>query len=198
MRLWIGALLLVGVVFIMLTSIGCGPRVCAPPQAAVPAEKVEKKELVEKPKPVIEEKVAPTTVKEAPPVVEEKEETKVAAVSDVCNVKDFPMIHFDFDKYDLKPQSKEVLTKIAEVMKKCPNMVLTIEGHCDEWGSREYNIALGWKRANEAKKFLVNLGVDEKRIKTVSFGKERPLCVEHNPTCWAKNRRDQFIIEFVK
>ncbi len=115
------------------------------------------------------------------------------AETSACELKRFPNIHFDFDKYDLKPEARRILTEIAEYMKRCPDVILTIEGHCDERGSNEYNLALGWKRANEAKRFLVALGISPDRIITVSYGEERPLCFEHNEACWAKNRRDHFV-----
>ncbi|BAT72469.1 peptidoglycan-associated lipoprotein [Thermosulfidibacter takaii ABI70S6] len=126
-------------------------------------------------------------------VKEKAQEVTETVVSEECELKEFPNIHFDFDKYDLKPEAKQILMEIAEYMKKCPDIILTIEGHCDERGSNEYNLALGWKRANEAKKFLVALGIDPNRIITVSYGEERPLCFEHNEECWAKNRRDHFV-----
>lgn len=110
-----------------------------------------------------------------------------------CELREFPNIHFAFDRYDLNEEAKRILSEIAEYMKECPDVILTIEGHCDERGSNEYNLALGWKRANEAKKFLVTLGIDPSRIITVSYGEERPLCYEHNEECWAKNRRDHFV-----
>ncbi len=110
-----------------------------------------------------------------------------------CELKEFPDIHFAFDKYDLNEKAKRILTEIAEYLKKCPEITVTIEGNCDERGSNEYNLALGWKRANEAKKFLVALGVDPSRIITISYGEEKPICFEHNEACWAKNRRDHFV-----
>jgi peptidoglycan-associated lipoprotein len=180
----VGALM--GCTLAFLSS--CGTPVCEQPTAA--PKPIEKKEVVEE-KPVPKEEVVKASVKEAPPVVEEKP-APVASIGDECNVKEFPMIHFDFDKYYIKPEYRPTLDKIAEVMKKCKNMVITIEGHCDEWGSREYNIALGWKRANEAKKYLVDLGIEENRIKTISYGKEKPICFEHTPSCWRMNRRDEF------
>lgn len=136
------------------------------------------------------EEVAVTTPQEAKSVMEKELEGRVPAE---CEVRHFPMIHFAFDSYELNDEAKRILTEIAEYMKKCPGVILLIEGHCDERGSNEYNLALGWKRANEAKKFLVSLGVDPDRITTISYGEEKPLCYEHNEACWAKNRRDEFV-----
>ncbi len=99
-------------------------------------------------------------------------------------------IHFAFDSYALSPASKSILEAWANYMKDHPSETLLIEGHCDERGSTQYNMALGEKRANAAKAYLVGRGVAASRISTISYGEERPLCTEHNETCWAQNRRD--------
>lgn len=111
-------------------------------------------------------------------------EAKQALISD--------KIYFDFDKYDLKPQYKEVLKKKAEILKNYPGWNMLIEGHCDERGTEEYNLALGERRARAAYEFLVILGVDSSRMKIVSFGEEKPAVDGHNEEAWAKNRRDEF------
>ncbi|MBW1697236.1 MAG: peptidoglycan-associated lipoprotein Pal [Deltaproteobacteria bacterium] len=105
------------------------------------------------------------------------------------------MIYFDFDKSNLKPEAQEVLKRKAEFLRKYPDVKVIIEGHCDERGTNEYNLALGDRRANSAKAFLVNLGIAESRLTTISYGEERPLDPGHNEKAWAKNRRDQFVIE---
>ncbi len=99
-------------------------------------------------------------------------------------------IHFAFDSYELTPAAKSILEAWADYMKDHPTESLLIEGHCDERGSTQYNMALGEKRANAAKTYLVSRGVEAARISTISYGEERPLCTEHNETCWAQNRRD--------
>jgi peptidoglycan-associated lipoprotein len=102
------------------------------------------------------------------------------------NVKD---AYFDFDKADIRPDAQQVLTSNADWLKQHPNVGFTIEGHCDERGSEEYNLGLGDRRANAAKNFLVNLGVSADRISTISYGKSRPVCTESNEDCWQQNRR---------
>jgi len=102
------------------------------------------------------------------------------------NMKD---AYFDYDKYDVRPDAQQVLTSDADFLKQHPNIKFTIEGHCDERGSEEYNLGLGDKRANAAKAFLVNLGVAADSISTISYGKDRPVCTDHNEDCWQKNRR---------
>jgi len=103
-------------------------------------------------------------------------------------------IHFDFDKYDIRPGDAEVLKGNAALLIKHPTVKIQIEGHCDERGTIEYNLALGERRTNSAKKYLISLGMPADRISTISYGKEKPLDPGHNEEAWAKNRRDHFII----
>lgn len=104
-------------------------------------------------------------------------------------------IHFDFDKSNIKPEYEPVLRGNAQWMQEHAKTAVTVEGHCDERGSIEYNIALGDRRASSAKGYMVNLGVADSRFKTVSYGEERPLCTEHNESCWWQNRRAEFIAQ---
>lgn len=103
-------------------------------------------------------------------------------------------IHFDFDKYDIRPKDAEILKENAAVLKKYPNLKIQIEGHCDERGTEAYNLALGERRANSTKNYLISLGIAPDRITTISYGEERPLDPGHNEEAWAKNRRAQFVI----
>ena len=96
---------------------------------------------------------------------------------------------FAFDKSDISPEAKAILTRQAAFMQKYPSATFTIEGHCDERGTREYNLALGERRATSAKNALVALGVAAGRLQTISYGKERPAVVGHNEAAWAQNRR---------
>ncbi len=102
-------------------------------------------------------------------------------------------IHFDFDKSNIKPEYEPVLQGNAEWMRAHSDKTVTIEGHCDERGSIEYNIALGDRRAKSAKSYLTNLGIPDGRMNTISYGKERPLCTQHTESCWWQNRRDEFV-----
>jgi peptidoglycan-associated lipoprotein len=101
---------------------------------------------------------------------------------------------YDYDKYDLRDDARAALTADAEWLKKYPSVQVLIEGHCDERGTSEYNMALGDKRANAAKEYLVSLGIDQARVKTVSYGKERPFCSESTESCWQQNRRAHLVI----
>ena len=101
-------------------------------------------------------------------------------------------IHFDFDKSDIKEGDRALLQGIADFMKAYPQAKVEIQGHCDERGTNEYNLALGNRRAAAALAYLKTLGVDEARFTTISFGKEKPLCTEAKEACWSQNRRDEF------
>ena len=110
------------------------------------------------------------------------------------NVKD---AFFDFDKSELRPDAQQVLTASADFLKSKPGIKFTIEGHCDERGSEEYNLALGDKRATAAKDFLANLGANAASITTISYGKDplpgMTLCTDKTEDCWQQNRRDHFV-----
>lgn len=101
-------------------------------------------------------------------------------------------IHFDFDKSDIKENDRALLQGIADFMKAYPAAKVEIEGHCDERGTNEYNLALGNRRAAAALAYLKTLGVDEARFTTISYGKEKPVCTEAKEACWSQNRRDEF------
>jgi peptidoglycan-associated lipoprotein len=103
-------------------------------------------------------------------------------------------IHFDFDKYDIRPGDAEILKENAALLMKYPKVKIQVEGHCDERGTNEYNLALGERRANSAKRYLISLGISSDRVSTISYGEERPLDPGHNEEAWAKNRRGHFII----
>ena len=104
-------------------------------------------------------------------------------------------IHFDFDKYNLLSLAQQILQRKADWLWNNPNVSVIIEGHCDERGTNEYNLALGDRRAESAKAYLVDLGIARSRLTTVSYGEERPVDPGHNETAWAKNRRAHFTIE---
>ncbi|HOP85159.1 MAG TPA: peptidoglycan-associated lipoprotein Pal [Syntrophorhabdaceae bacterium] len=147
------------------------------------------KSEVEKPKAPEVQQVVPKAeeVKKEEP---KKEAPKVTPVAK-AELKD---IFFDFDKYNIRPGDAEILKNNLEWFKQNPGKKVRIEGHCDERGTVEYNLVLGQKRADSAKNYLINLGVDGKLLETVSYGKERPFDPGHNEEAWAKNRRAHFLI----
>lgn len=103
-------------------------------------------------------------------------------------------VYFDFDKYDIRAGDTEVLKQDAAFLLKYPSVKIQIEGHCDERGTNEYNLALGERRASSVKKYLVSLGVPASRISTISYGEERPVDPAHHEEAWSKNRRAHFIV----
>jgi peptidoglycan-associated lipoprotein len=104
------------------------------------------------------------------------------------------VIYFDTDKFDIDSEDQAALRQQAQYLQQYPNVRATVEGHCDERGTREYNLALGERRANAAKNYLVSLGVGADRVTTVSYGKERPVAVGSNEQAWARNRRAVTIV----
>jgi peptidoglycan-associated lipoprotein len=103
-------------------------------------------------------------------------------------------IHFALDRYDIDPQSQRILDSQVQWLRQWPNVPISLEGHCDERGTREYNLALGDRRANAAKNYLVARGVNPGRISTISYGKERPLALGSDEASWAQNRRAVTIV----
>jgi peptidoglycan-associated lipoprotein len=100
---------------------------------------------------------------------------------------------FDLDKANIRPDAQQALQQTATFLKGYPNARVTIEGYCDERGSTEYNLALGQRRANAVKEYLVSLGIPAANLSTTSYGKEKQFCTEHNEDCWAQNRRGHFV-----
>jgi peptidoglycan-associated lipoprotein len=103
------------------------------------------------------------------------------------------IVYFDFDKYNIRPDQWPKVEKLAELIKNnAANYTVRIEGNCDEWGTEEYNYALGLKRANTVKNALIKLGVDSKKLTVISYGELNPVCTAHAKWCWRLNRRDNF------
>jgi peptidoglycan-associated lipoprotein len=136
-----------------------------------------------------------------PEVVEEEvvveEEEEVVVVQPPAKMDDMVMkedVYFDYDKSNLKPAAQENLLRKADWLRENSDVTVTIEGHCDERGTNEYNLALGDRRSESIKAFLVNLGISASRLTTISYGEERPVCFGSDEECWAKNRRGHFTI----
>lgn len=165
-----GLLLLVFVLVLSLGGCGCFRQAVkgeAPPPPPPPAPQV-----------TAPEEKAPVPVPPPPP-------PPAPAVA-------LQSIFFDFDKYSIKPDAAETLKKNADWFKANAGKKVRVEGNCDERGTIEYNMVLGQKRADAAKAYLSNLGIDGKLMETISYGKERPGCMDKNEGCWSKNRRDDF------
>src|SRR5258705_1446808 len=160
------------------TAASAPPPTGAPPSSAAPSTSSPGGAMT--PSPVAPSTAAPSTT---PPAPSEFRET--------ANLKD---VFFDFDKYDIRASDATVLDANAAWLKSNDNLVL-IEGHCDERGTNEYNLALGERRAKATMNYLVGQGVQANRITIISYGKERPTCTEHSEACWAKNRRGPLLLK---
>ncbi|MGO9379699.1 MAG: peptidoglycan-associated lipoprotein Pal [Dissulfurispiraceae bacterium] len=165
-----------------LIGFGCSQKAAV--QSEAPMQKPAP--TVVESKPVVAQKPAESAPQEN---LNEKELAEIKQLQ--ARLKD---IHFNFDKADLEATAKAELTDLANILAKHPKLKVMIEGNCDERGTREYNLALGDKRANAAKQYLIAAGIPSARIDTISYGKEKPLCTESTEECWAKNRRDHFVL----
>ncbi len=120
-----------------------------------------------------------------------QEEARTLPFKDTSSLQD---IHFKFNRYDLDEDSRSTLRKNASYLKANSSAIIEIQGHCDERGTNNYNVALGERRAHSTKMYLVSQGVSARRIHTISYGEERPFCFDSNAACWQKNRRAHFRI----
>lgn len=174
----------VGVLAVSLLFLGCPKKKPAPTP-----------EVVELQETVVEEIEPPTP----PVVIVDEVADPFGEDLEIANIEAYERgllgdVYFDFDKYDLKPEARERLAKNAEFMRDHPEYEIFIEGHCDERGTAEYNLALGDRRANATKSYLISLGIPAGPLEAVSFGEERPQCQESSEACWWRNRRAHFVI----
>jgi peptidoglycan-associated lipoprotein len=171
----LGMVLLIALLVALLVPLaGCQKKTPPPPETAPAAA----------PQPP-----APTPI----PAREEPKPTPVATPKPEETAK-LGDVFYDYDKFNLSTAAREILTEDARILKQQPQIRVTIEGHCDERGTNEYNLALGQRRADAAKSFLVSLGIDAGRVTTITYGEERPFDPGHTEAAWAKNRRAHFVI----
>ncbi len=128
------------------------------------------------------------------PNVPDDDTTPGAETMEALKESQFKTVFFDFDKFNLRPDAKTALDHNYALLKEHADVIIKIEGHCDERGTVEYNLSLGEKRARAAQDYLVGLGIKPNRITVISYGKERPVDPRHNEEAWDKNRRDEFRI----
>jgi peptidoglycan-associated lipoprotein len=168
---------------VVLTITGCGG---------------EKPKTTETPVKLTEKPISKPTKEEPFPKTEPMGDEIIdisALTTDELNQMGFLKdIHFDFDKYNIKPDEARILDENARWLKMHPTVEIIIEGHCDERGTNEYNIALGDRRARAAYNYIVALGIDLSRMRIVSYGEEMPIDPGHNEIAWEKNRRAHFLI----
>jgi peptidoglycan-associated lipoprotein len=167
-----------------LLMIGCPKKTVVKEEPSVKTEEAAKTEAERAKETKAKEQFEKSLVAEKTPGIE-------GEVFESSLLKD---IHFDFDKYDIRPGDAAILKENAALLKKYTNIKIQIEGHCDERGTVEYNLALGERRANNARNYLVSLGIAPARISTISYGKEKPLDPRHNEEAWTKNRRAHTLV----
>lgn len=159
-------------------------------EKTVPAKPVEQAKPVEESRPVEQAK----PVEQVKPA---QDETKKVASQPLKSAAEnrFEAVYFDFDKSDLRQDARDVLSKNAEIiLKPLADAKIKVEGHCDERGSAEYNLALGERRATSAMKYLTTLGVKAENLSIISYGKEKPAVIGSDEAAWAKNRRAEFVV----
>lgn len=179
-------LILLGLAAALLASVGCSkkPAPVTTPPALVTTPSSPSSDVPSRPT--------------AAPAVDETERPVEKSLQELQ--KEFEAqgllgdVYFDYDKAELRDDAKSRLGRNAEFLRSRGEFSLTVEGHCDERGTNEYNIALGQRRAAAAVDYISSLGVPATRFKTISYGEERPFCTESNEGCWQKNRRARFVI----
>lgn len=182
-------------VFALFVFSACSKKAPMEPAAVEQPSGVEMAEPVQQPEPEPQ-------VQDVPPPAEPVQEEQVSMVKEPEPMPEEPVkielgdVFFAFDVYALSPEATRILANNADVLNMAPQRVsLLIEGHCDERGTREYNLALGERRANSVKKYLVSLGIAESRIQTISYGEDRPFAMGSNEAAWKQNRRAHFVIK---
>jgi peptidoglycan-associated lipoprotein len=181
---------------LMLAMLLVLPVSCAKKKVTMEAEPMEEERVVEDTaaQQAAEAEAARREAEMAKMSEADRQREESAMMAEEARMRAFveENIHFDFDKYVLTSKAMMILDEKASYLREHPAVRVLIEGHCDNRGSNEYNLALGDRRANSAKNYLVKSGVAESRITTISYGEEQPLCTENTESCWWKNRRDQF------
>ncbi|OGW38682.1 MAG: peptidoglycan-associated lipoprotein [Nitrospirae bacterium RBG_13_39_12] len=177
--------------FLLLTSVflltNCSqkrivhPEIQQQPEIQQPMKTLQESPEVKPEERITEQRLAKIQTKEELPKYIEEEDS-------------FKDIYFDYDEYDIRPDAKPILQEVASWMLKNTHTIILIEGHCDERGTNEYNLALGDRRAKSTRDYLVALGIASNRIEMLSYGEEKPLCFEETEECLIKNRRAHFVI----
>jgi len=177
------------IILLLVITIGCAKKYTKPAEQAVTPEAPVKEEVIKE--------IKPETLKEEE-VVEmgvpgEGRVTEGAAPAEEAK-SIFRDVLFDYDKYDIRSDARPSLDAVAAYLGSNKGVNIVVEGHCDDRGTNEYNLALGEKRAKSAKNYLTSLGVSPDRMIVITFGEEKPACTEQNEACWQQNRRAHFVI----
>jgi peptidoglycan-associated lipoprotein len=169
------------IVFLLFLAVGCAKKyVKAPEEAVTPGEEAVKEEVMRE---------------DVEPVISPREAEDVDSA--IISEKEFMELQdalFDYDRYDIRPDAREALDSLASWLKSHKDVTVLIEGHCDERGTNEYNLALGERRAKAARDYLISRGINHIRMSIITYGEEKPVCVEQDEECWQSNRRAHFVI----
>ena len=165
---------------------------CAEKQAVVKDEAVQTQPAAPAPAPAPAPAVDDEAARKAKEQAAKERAAKNAAALNALNIQN---IYFDYDKSSIRPDAREILKANSEIFMKNKDAKIVVEGYCDERGTAEYNMALGERRAQEAKQYLINLGIDAARMETISYGEEKPLDTRSIEEAWAQNRRVQFLLK---
>lgn len=171
-------------IFALVSLTGCPPPSTSKPETSAPSPEAAGRGQAGAESSVVKE----SSVSSTPSSIDRLRQGEKASSSPVKDV------YFAFDSYDLRPDARETLKANADWLKAHPSVRVEIEGHCDERGTNQYNLALGAQRAQAAKEYLVTLGIARERLSTISYGEEVPACREQTEECWQKNRRDRFVV----
>jgi peptidoglycan-associated lipoprotein len=179
----------------ILASGGCAPTSTKPDGASVgPSGSSSATPLGSGSKSAGEGRAGTTSESSVPPTSSSLDQLKAGKPPITSASSPLKDVLFEFDSYDLRGNARDVLRGNAEWLKSNPSARIEVEGHCDERGTSEYNLALGAKRSQTAKDYLVSLGISPERISTISYGEEIPMCTESNENCWRQNRRARFVV----
>ena len=184
------SLLVFGVVLAGCAKRPATTQASAPAPTAPPAVAAAPSTPAPAPAPVAAAPSRPATAAPSAPATTARPSPK-----EFMAIADLKDVFFDFDKYDIRPGDAKTLDGNASWLKSNPNQLLLIEGHCDERGTNEYNLALGERRAKSTMNYLVSQGVQASRVTIISYGEERPTCTDKNEACWSKNRRSHFLVK---
>jgi len=173
---------------VCLLGVGCTKKVAVKPPA--PAQ-VQQAAATPPEKPVTRSSAASPAIEQRVSAARMPDQATKNRIQDLLNrIQD---AYFDYDRHNLRPDAETALAAdaktLGEILSQYPDYKLTVQGYCDERGSEEYNLALGDKRAMQAKEYLASLGVPGSQLRTISYGKEKQICTEHDEACWQKNRR---------
>lgn len=184
------------IVLLLISAVGCAKKYTKPAETTAAPEAPVREE-------VMKEDIRPETVETmrvdesvSERVMTPGEETAAesALQADEAAKSIFRDVLFDYDKYDIRDDARPALDAVATYLGKNKGINIVVEGHCDDRGTNEYNLALGEKRAKAAKNYLASLGVAADRMIVITFGEEKPLCTAQNESCWQQNRRAHFVI----